>query len=127
MPEKLLYEYALIRILPSVERGEFVNVGLAMMCKRSRWLKVEIAVNEARLRAIAGSVDTSAMVAQLASFSLVASGCRNGGPITQLPVEERFRWLTAVRSASLRTSRPHPGLTTDLEATFSRLMEQLVL
>lgn len=126
MPEKLLYEYAVIRILPSAERGEFVNVGLAMMCKRSRWLKVEIEVNHDRLRAIAGDIDTAPMIAQLSGFRSVASGQKDGGPIAQLPVEERFRWLTAVRSAALRTSRPHPGITTDLEATFSHLMDSLV-
>lgn len=127
MPEMQLYEYAIIRILPCAERGEFVNVGLAMMCKRRKWLRVAISINRSRLSEIARGIDTTAMENQLRSFELVASGSAQGGPLAELTVEERFRWLTAMRSASLRTSRPHPGLTTDLDSTFTQLMERLVL
>lgn len=118
-----LYEYAVIRFVPDVERAEFVNVGLVMMCKRRRWLRVDLRVDEERIRAFFGvsDADMAGLQAQLQSFVLIAEG-RGVSPLAQLPVEERFRWLTAVRSACLQTSRPHPGLTEDLDATFTRLL-----
>lgn len=120
-----LYEYAVVRLVPRVEREEFVNVGLVMMCKRRRWLRVALELNEARIRAMAPDFDLDFAAGQLETFRLVCEGreWRTCG----LEVEERFRWLTAVRSACIATSRPHPGLCEDLDATFERLFRELVL
>lgn len=132
--ENHLYEYAVIRYVPRVEREEFVNVGLLMMCKRRRWLRVAVHVDEGRLRSLFPDVDCALLRRQLASFERIAAGdtapasdddCCS--PIAALDAHERFRWLTAVRSASLQTSRPHPGKTADLDATFSRLLAEQVL
>lgn len=124
-PEMHLYEYALVRYVPLVEREEFVNVGLIMMCKRRRWIRVELHIDGPRILALHPGADLDALGSQLESFRLISSGKES--PIGALDVHERFRWLTAVRSACLSTSRPHPGRTTDLDATFDRLFRELVL
>lgn len=122
-----LYEYAVVRFMPSVERGEFVNIGLVMMCKRARWVMARFLVNEDRIRAFCPEADIDALRHQLEGFGRIASGdTRTGGPIATLEAHERFRWLTAVRSACLRTSRPHAGLTPDLDTTFANLFATLV-
>ena len=123
-PEKHLYEYAVIRFMPRVEREEFVNVGLVMMCKRRRWIKIAVKFDEKRIHALFGETDCGTVADQLESFRRVAEGkdVHSG----QMDVHERFRWLTAMRSACITTSRPHPGLTSDLDATFDRLFSELV-
>ncbi|MBD5174423.1 MAG: DUF3037 domain-containing protein [Bacteroidales bacterium] len=123
-PEKQLYEYAVVRYCPNVEREEFVNIGLVMMCKRRRWLRAEIALDRNRIMAFTPQADLDSFEKQLEGFLSVARGDRS--PIGSLEAHERFRWLTAVRSASLTTSRPHPGKTADLDTTFATLMDALV-
>ncbi|MDE6090414.1 MAG: DUF3037 domain-containing protein [Duncaniella sp.] len=123
-PDRNLFEYAVVRFLPRVEREEFINIGLVMMCKRRRWIRVKVDVDSPRLHAFAPCADLEALRSQLDAFCRVAAGCR--GAIGELEPHERFRWLTAVRSACLSTSRPHPGLTDDLDGTFARLYTDLV-
>ncbi|MEE1207048.1 MAG: DUF3037 domain-containing protein [Muribaculaceae bacterium] len=122
-----LYEYAVIRYVPSIEREEFVNIGLIMMCKRRGWLRVELAIDPVRIQALFPEADLALLSAQARSFERVGLAMPGAGPIAQMPAHERFRWLTAVRSACLQTSRPHPGLCADLDATFSRLFASMVL
>lgn len=124
-PDKHLYEYAVVQFTPRVERGESLNVGLVMMCKRRRWVKARILVDDALMRSFAPGWDIDELRSQLASFEQVASG-RGVSPICELEAHERFRWLTAVRSACIATTRPHPGHTPDLDATFDRLFAELV-
>ena len=119
-----LYEYSVVRFSPKVEREEFINVGLVMMCKRRKWVNARVELPEALVRAFAPDCDTDAVRRQLQSFELVAQGCP--GPIGSLEAHERFRWLTAVRSACITTSRPHPGHCADLEETFARLYAETV-
>ncbi len=126
MQEKHLYEYAVIRYVPRIEREEFINIGLVMMCKRRRWIRLRLDINATRINAFAPGTDIDAIEGQLKSFCDIARGYSQAGPIAMLEPEERFRWLTAVKSAMLQTSRPHPGHCTDLEATFDRLMAELV-
>ncbi len=123
--ELLAYEYALIRFLPCAERGEFVNVGLVMMCKRRKWVRAAIHADAARILALFPEADIGLLKRQLESFRQIASG--KSEVIGSLEPHERFRWLTAVRSASVQTSRPHPGLTADPDATFERLLAELVM
>lgn len=128
MQEKHLYEYAVVRYVPRVEREEFVNVGLIMMCKRRRWLRVVLAPEWNRIDAIAaGPVDRDDVSRQLSAFDIIGNARDRANPIAALEAEERFRWLTAVRSACIQTSRPHPGICDDLDATFERLLAELVL
>ncbi len=124
--ERFVYEYAVIRYVPRVEREEFINVGLLMMCKRLKWIKAEIYLDPAKLTVFDCAHSIDEIQNQFAGFLKIASGDRSGGPMAELPVEERFRWLAAVKSACLATSRPHPGLTSDPEATFSRLFTDQV-
>lgn len=121
-----LYEYAIVRYMPCAERGEFVNIGLVMMCKRRRWIRARIEPDTARVSALCSSADIPALVNQCRTFDSISSGKPDGHPIASLPAEERFRWLTAVRSASVVTSRPHPGRCADLDSTFDRLYATLV-
>ena len=128
MQEKHLYEYAVVRYVPRVEREEFVNVGLIMMCKRRRWLRVVLAPEWNRIDVIAaGPVDRDDVSRQLSAFDIIGNARDRANPIAALEAEERFRWLTAVRSACIQTSRPHPGICDDLDATFDRILAELVL
>lgn len=122
---KHLYEYAVVRYSPRVEREEFINVGLVMMCKRRRWVCARILWNPRRIKALWPEADTSEAERQLRSFESIAAG--DASPIGRLEAHERFRWLSAVRSAVITTSRPHPGSTDDLEATFDRIFTEQVL
>lgn len=126
MQEQNKYEYAVLRYVPRVEREEFVNVGLAMMCKRRRWIKVAALMPEEKLCAMCPDTDCEALARQLQSFVDIAEGKKGAGPVAQYPVEERFRWISAVKSSIVQSSRPHPGLCEDLEATFARLFTELV-
>ncbi|MDE6383900.1 MAG: DUF3037 domain-containing protein [Paramuribaculum sp.] len=120
-PDANLYEYAVVRYVPRVEREEFINIGLIMMCKRRRWLRCEIRIDEARIHALYPSADLSLLRRQAELFR-----CDNV-PVPGLPVEETYRWLTAAKSAILQTSPSHPGLcTVTLEDTFARLLRELV-
>lgn len=121
-----LYEYAVIRYVPRVEREEFINVGLVMMCKRRRWLRIEVKPDQRKLSVYDCPHSTEEIERQLSAFLKVGTGAKDAGLIAALPVEERFRWLTAVKSSCLSTSRPHPGKTADLDATFARLWSELV-
>ncbi len=127
MQGKHLYDYAVIRVVPRVEREEFINAGLVMFCKREGWLRSQWAVNEAKLALCAPEFDPESLYANLRSFDHICAGAEAGGPIAALDIPERFRWLTAVRSATIQTSRPHAGFADDLDATFDRLFRELVL
>ncbi|MES2654498.1 MAG: DUF3037 domain-containing protein [Bacteroidota bacterium] len=127
MQEKYLYEYAVIRVLPIVEREEFVNVGIILFCKKAKFIKVHYTVDEAKLLVFSKELDIDQIKLNLQSLEGIASGNKQCGPIAQLDVPSRFRWLSAVRSSAIQLSRPHPGLCNDLEQTAKRLFEELVL
>ncbi|SDR97037.1 Protein of unknown function [Gillisia sp. Hel1_33_143] len=127
MPEKHLYEYATIRVLPRVEREEFLNVGIILFSKREKFLKVLYTLDEHRLRCLCKDFDIEEIRKNLDSFEKIALGSKEGGPIAQMDIPSRFRWLTAVRSSVIQTSRPHPGLCPELDKTITRLFNELVL
>ncbi|MDE6279615.1 MAG: DUF3037 domain-containing protein [Paramuribaculum sp.] len=121
--EPLVYEYALLRYVPDVERGEFMNVGLMMMCKRARWMRVAVKVDADRLRALTPRADIGLLERQLSLFT------RTDVPAADSVVEERYRWLAAAKSAIIQTSPSHPGLVDSrgvLDATFDELFACLV-
>jgi hypothetical protein len=126
MQDRHLYEYAVIRVVPRVEREEFINAGVVVFCKRQKYVKVLFEVNQARLHMLHSGLDTAQLRANLESFERIAHGAKNGGPIAQLEPAERFRWLTAIRSSVIQTSRPHPGLCTDLQLKVNELFNELV-
>lgn len=127
MQGKHLYEYAVIRLVPKVEREEFLNVGIIVFSKQGKYLKALFKVDEERLRVFCKDLDKDEICSNLDSFKKICEGSQNGGPIAQLDLPSRFRWLTAVRSSIIQTSRPHPGMTNDLEKTLNRLFTELVL
>jgi len=127
MEDKLLYEYAVIRVVPRVDREEFLNVGLILFCKKAKLIKVRFEVNETRLHTFASDLDMEQIRLNLDSFVKIGTGMKIGGPIALFETPERFRWLTAVRSSVIQTSRPHPGMADDLDMAFERLFGELVL
>jgi hypothetical protein len=128
MPDKHLFEYAVLRVVPRVEREEFINVGVILYCSSQGFLQVRFELPEARLRALAGeSLDVAELTERLRSFERICRGRKEGGPIGQLATAARFRWLTATRSTVVQTSAVHPGLCADPAETLTRLYEQLVL
>ncbi len=127
MQEKHLFEYAVIRYVPLVEREEFLNVGVVLFCKRLQFLQAKFNIDEQRLKAFHPDVDIIQLKEYLNAFSLIAEGNKNGGPIGKLDAPSRFRWLTATRSTIVQTSKTHPGLCGDMQQALDKLFEQLVL
>lgn len=127
MQEQHLYEYAVIRYVPHVEREEFINVGVILFSKRQRYLGVRYQLNQDKIQRLAPDTDFEMLQSNLEAFDKICTGAKDGGPIAALDTPERFRWLTAVRSASLQTSRPHPGFANDLDITLEKLFQELVL
>jgi hypothetical protein len=127
MSEKHLYEYAVIRLVPMVEREEFINVGVILFCKRAKYIKVLYKINEEKFSAFNTDLEIREVRNNLRAFERIAMGEKECGPIAGMDLPERFRWLTAVRSSSIQTSRPHPGFSDDLEKTTQRIFEELVL
>jgi hypothetical protein len=126
MQQKHLYEYAVIRVVPVVEREEFINAGIILLCKKEKFIRVLLDVNEARINALCKETDLDQLKENLNAFCNIAEGKQGCGPIAEMDATERFRWLTAVKSSSIQTSRPHPGLSDDLEKTVIRLFRELV-
>jgi hypothetical protein len=124
--EKHLYEYAVIRVLPRVDREEFLNVGVLLYCQSQNFLRAACSMNESRLKAFAADVKPEVLREHLESVERICSGGKDAGPIGRLSIGERFRWLTAPRSTVVQTSPVHTGLTRDAEATLQDLMEKLV-
>lgn len=127
MHEKHLYEYAVIRVLPRVEREEFLNVGIILFSKRRKFIATKYVLNEQRLSLFSSELDLEMLNKALASFQRICNGDKTAGAIAQFDIPERFRWLTAVRSSCLQTSRPHPGFADDLNVELERLFQELVL
>jgi hypothetical protein len=126
MPARSAFEYAAIRVVPRVERDEFVNVGALLLCRQRRFLKAKLHLDAARVRMLDTTIDLEFLSAQLEQIPLVCAGGATSGPIGELPLYERFRWLTAPRSTVIQPSPVHAGLCDDPEATLERLFAQLV-
>lgn len=122
-----VYEYAVIRVVPKVEREEFMNVGVVVFCKATRFIQMRYELNTQRLAAFAPDADVTQIEQNLHAFEKIARGDKDGGPIAQEDAASRFRWLTALRSSVIQTSRPHPGLCHEPEKTIEKLFTELVL
>ncbi|MBC8644896.1 DUF3037 domain-containing protein [Flavobacterium lindanitolerans] len=127
MQDKHLYEYAIIRIVPKVEREEFVNTGIIVFCKKEQYIKVLYKIDKAKLQLYSDELDYDQLEQNLQAFVKIARGAKEGGPIAAFDVPSRFRWMTAVRSSVIQTSRPHPGMCSNLEEISERLFSELVL
>ena len=127
MPEKHLFEYATIRVVPRVEREEFINVGVILYCARQKFLGARFILIEHRLKAFCGDLDLAELEQNLQSFTRICQAGPDSGTIGQYDAASRFRWLTATRSTVLQTSRAHAGFCEDAEAELIKLYEQMVL
>ena len=126
MPEPHSFDYALVRVVPRVERGEFVNAGVIVFCSTAAYLCARIELDPQRLTALSPTVDVAAVESHLAVFPRVCRGGDDAGPIGRLPQRARFHWLVAPRSTIIQTSPVHSGLDADPEAALQRLFEKLV-
>jgi hypothetical protein len=120
------FQYAIVRVVPRVERGERVNAGVVLFCRPRRFLAARMALDEARLRAIAPDADVEAVRGHLDAFHRIAAGDPGAGPIAALPASERFHWLVAPASTIIQCSPVHTGLSEDPAAELDRLVERLV-
>lgn len=102
--EKIIYEYCVLRYVPDIERQEFVNIGLLMMCKRYKWLESKIEISTDRIKHLGASPNADFLKKQSMIF------LRKDVPARDIPVEEKYRWLSAVKSAIIQTSASHPGI-----------------
>lgn len=126
MQEKHLFEYAVIRVVPCVEREEFINAGVIVYCAAQNFLQVKFELNKERLTALSNELDIAAVEERLHAFAQIAAGAIDGGTIAALPLASRFRWLTATRSTIIQTSAVHPGFCTDAHDTLIKLYTELV-
>lgn len=127
MQEKQLFEYAVIRVVPRVDREEFLNVGVILYCARLKFLELKYTLDEDRLLRLFPALDLEELEAHLRAFGEITRGGAAGGPIGKLDPAARFRWLTATRSTILQTSRVHPGFCAEPAAALERLHQSLVL
>jgi hypothetical protein len=127
VPERKAFQYAILRVVPSVERGERLNVGVALLCPERRFLGIRVALDEERLRALAPSVDPAAIRAALEAIVAVAEGDPAAGPLASLSTSERFGWLAAPSSTVIQPSAVHTGLCDDPVETLDHLFASLVL
>ena len=121
------YDYAVIRVVPSVERGECLNAGVILYCPTRRFLGAAVQLDEERLRALAPQLDFPALQQQLEHLVRICHGEENSGPVGQLSRSERFHWLVAPRSTIIQTSPVHSGICSDPEAALQSLVKKLVL
>ena len=126
MQQRNIYNYAVIRVVPLVEREEFVNTGIILFCKKQKYIKVMVKMREQMILAFKPDAELDEIAANLDAIRKIAAGEPEGGPIAALDIPERFRWLTALRSATIQTSRPHPGICYDLDETLNNLFREMV-
>jgi Protein of unknown function (DUF3037) len=126
VPDLCTYDYAVVRVVPHVERGEFINAGVIVACANRGYLKALMHLDAQRLRALDPAADLDAIEEALLAIPITCAGGEAGGPIGRLSVRERFDWLVAPRSTSIQVSPVHSGRSIDLDAVLERLMERLV-
>lgn len=129
MLERDAYEYAVIRVVPRIERSEFVNAGVILICRARRFLDCRIALDHARLRAIDPTLTLEAVMEidrQLSAIPRICLADRAAGPIAELNLGQRWHWLTAPSSTVVQTGPVHAGLTANPAATLDRLFQTLV-
>lgn len=127
MQDKYTFEYAIIRIVPKVEREEFFNVGVILFCKRKKFLGIKYHIDPEKLNAFSADVDLCVFEDYLKAWELICKGEPEGGKIGAMELSDRFRWLSACRSTIIQSSKTHPGLTNDPESTLEDIFQKQVL
>jgi Protein of unknown function (DUF3037) len=126
VPDHCTYDYAIIRVVPRVEREEFVNVGVIVSCPAKRFLEARIELDEQRLMALDATLDLESIRANLATIPAICAGGEQAGPIGRLSQRERFHWLVAPRSTIIQTSPVHSGSCKNPTAVLEHLLETMV-
>jgi hypothetical protein len=124
--DQSIYDYAIIRVVPKVEREEFINVGVIVSCKGKNFLEARIELDEQRLMALDSTLDIESIRAHLATIPAICAGGEQAGPIGQLSQRNRFRWLVSTRSTIIQTSPVHTGRCDNPSAVLERLLETMV-
>ncbi len=127
MPELHSYDYAIVRVVPCVERGEFANAGVVLHCSERAFLEGRVHLDERRLRALWPVLDLDLIRQHLEAFPKICAGAVDAGPIARLSRTERFQWLVAPRSTIIQVSPVHSGMCESPEATLDELFQRLVL
>lgn len=127
MQQKQLFEYAVIRVVPRVEREEFLNIGVILYCAQQQFLQAKYLLDEERLHAFAPDLDIAELKEHVCAMERICTGDKDAGPIGNLDIASRFRWLTATRSTIVQTSKVHPGFCEDASETLEKLFGQLVV
>ena len=127
MQEYNLYEYAVIRIVPQVEREEFLNIGVVLYCAKKKYLQAKFIVDENKLSSFSKSLDIEELKMNLAIFDCICRGEDCNSPISKLDIPSRFRWLTATRSTILQSSKVHPGFCLEPSIILEKIAEEMVL
>ena len=122
----LPFAYAVLRVVPQVERGERLNVGVALFCRQLDFLELRAELDAGRLAALAPELDPAPVRSRLDALCEVVAGAPAGGAVARLPKSERFGWIVAPSSTSIQPSEVHTGLTSDPAATLERLFGRLV-
>jgi len=122
----LSYDYCILRVVPSVEREEFVNAGVVLHCPEAAFLDCRLHIDEARWRALSPSIDAALVRQHLEAFPKICAGDADAGPIASLSRRERFQWLAAPRSTMIQVSPVHSGMTADPPATLEEIFGRLV-
>ena len=126
MPDNRTYDYAIVRVVPRVERGECLNAGIILACDVARYLKARIQLDEAVLLALDPKAELATVRDALAVIPAICEGGAKAGPIGKLSVRERFHWLVAPKSTIVQTSAVHTGRCVDLDAALEHLLERMV-
>ena len=126
MPAPSSFDYAIVRVVPRVDRGEFINAGVVLFCRTRRFLGAQIELDERRLLSLAPSVDLGEVRRHLDSIPLICAGGPQAGPIGRLPQADRFHWLVAPRSAMIQTSPVHVGLCAEPRDALEHLVATMV-
>jgi len=126
VPDKFRYDYAVVRVVPKVDREEFINVGVIVSCPDLSFLEARIKLNETRLLALDPTVDLDLVKKHLASIPTICRGGDGAGSIGQLPQRQRFHWLVAPRSTVIQTSPVHTGRCSDPTAALEHLLAKMV-
>ena len=126
MPARNSYDYALVRLVPHVERGEYINVGVILFCRTRRFLGALIHLDEQRALALAPDIDLAFVYQHLDRIPLICAGSEQAGSISQLSQSERFHWLISPRSTIIQVSPVHSGIGNDPHAVLQRLLDTMV-
>jgi hypothetical protein len=126
MPDKHSYEYAVIRLVPRVEREEFLNIGVILYCKRLKYLGMRYHLDPQRISLFGCAFDLAELARYLQGWEWICQGTPQGGHIAALDLSGRFHWLTATRSTIIQSGTTHTGLTQAPDQTLSRLLQQYV-